>query len=81
MDQFGGWRRLYLHFLSVGPAVRQLVPELLDRAVTNGSYYSGSLYDVPLVATVAVDGGGRLVGTGMGSEKPSSSVSTRDGRK
>jgi signal transduction histidine kinase len=49
---FGGWRRLYLHFLAVG-ALYGVGSQFLDRAVTNNTYYSGSLYDVPLVAAVA----------------------------
>lgn len=47
-----GWRRLYLHFL-VPLAVYSINSQFLDRATANSSYYSGSLYDVPLVATIA----------------------------
>ncbi len=47
----GGWRRLYLNFLGVS-VVYSIGSQLLDRAVVNGRYYSGSLYDVPLVGTV-----------------------------
>jgi signal transduction histidine kinase len=47
----GGWRRLYLHFL--GAAVLYGVgSQFLDRAAANGTYYSGSLYDVPFVGTI-----------------------------
>jgi signal transduction histidine kinase len=48
----GGWRRLYLHFLaaSVLYAVNSL---LLNRAVADHAYYSGSVYDVPLFGMVA----------------------------
>src|SRR5580704_1605984 len=42
----GGWRRLYLHFLSAG-VLYGIGAQFLDRAVVNNSYYSGSLYDVP----------------------------------
>src|SRR5437667_4800238 len=48
----GGWRRLYLHFLTVG-VIYAVGSQLLDRAVSTGVYYSGSLYDIPLIATVA----------------------------
>src|SRR5690348_17237495 len=47
----GGWRRLYLHYL-VPLAVYAINSQFLDRAAANASYYSGSLYDVPLVATI-----------------------------
>lgn len=48
----GGWRRLYSHLLF--PSVLYAVSsQLLDRAAANKTYYSGSLYDVPLIATVA----------------------------
>lgn len=47
----GGWRRLYLNFLAVG-LLYGIGSQLLDRAAVNGTYYSGSLYDVPLIATV-----------------------------
>jgi signal transduction histidine kinase len=46
-----GWRRLYLHFL-VPLAVYSLNSQFLDRATANSTYYSGSLYDVPLFATM-----------------------------
>jgi len=46
----GGWRRLYLNFLAVA-ALYGIDSQLLNRAVVNGSYYSGSLYDVPLIGT------------------------------
>jgi signal transduction histidine kinase len=48
----GGWRRLYLNFLGVG-LLYGIGSQLLDRAEANGTYYSGSLYDVPLIGTVA----------------------------
>jgi signal transduction histidine kinase len=48
----GGWRRLYLHFLAAG-AVYAVNSQLLDRAATQNTYYSGSLYDIPLIATIA----------------------------
>ena len=47
----GGWRRLYLNFLVV-VAVYAVGSQVLDRAVITGIYYSGSLYDIPLVATI-----------------------------
>lgn len=48
----GGWRRLYLHLLF--PSVLYAInSQLLDRAAANSTYYSGSVYDIPLIATVA----------------------------
>jgi signal transduction histidine kinase len=47
----GGWRRLYGHFL--GATVLYGVSSwLLNGAVANDTYYSGSAYDVPLIAAV-----------------------------
>ncbi len=48
----GGWRRLYRQFFGVA-VVYGIGSQFLDRAVTNHTYYSGSLYDVPLMGTVA----------------------------
>lgn len=48
----GGWRRLYLHFLGAS-VLYGINSQLLDRAAADSTYYSGSLYDVPLVGTVA----------------------------
>lgn len=48
----GGWRRLYLNLF--GAAVLYAVnSQFLDRASANNSYYSGSPYDIPMIATVA----------------------------
>ena len=48
----GGWRRLYYHLLAAF-VVYGVNSQFLDRATANSSYYSGSLYDLPLIATVA----------------------------
>jgi len=48
----GDWRRLYVHLLSVS-ALYGVGSQFLDRAEVNGTYYSGSLYDVPLVGALA----------------------------
>lgn len=48
----GGWRRLYLHFLGAS-ILYGINSQLLDRAAADSTYYSGSLYDVPLIGTVA----------------------------
>lgn len=48
----GGWRRLYLHFFAAA-LLYGVNSQLLDRAAANNTYYSGSLYDVPLIGTVA----------------------------
>lgn len=47
----GSWRRLYLHYLGA-LSVYGVNSHLLDRALADKTYYSGSLYDVPLIATV-----------------------------
>ena len=48
----GGWRRLYAHLLAA-MSVYAVNSQLLDRATADSTYYSGSLYDVPLVASIA----------------------------
>ncbi len=48
----GGWRRLYLHFF-LAVLLYAAGSQLLERAVTAGRYYSGSLYDLPFLATLA----------------------------
>jgi signal transduction histidine kinase len=48
----GGWRKLYQHFF-VASLLYAINSQLLDRAAADSSYYSGSLYDVPLIATIA----------------------------
>ncbi|MGE5055296.1 MAG: sensor histidine kinase [Acidobacteriota bacterium] len=48
----GHWRRLYSHYLAAF-FVYAVNSQFLDRATANGSYYSGSVYDIPLIATVA----------------------------
>jgi signal transduction histidine kinase len=46
-----GWRRLYLHYAGAF-GLYSVNSQFLDRATADSSYYSGSLYDVPLIATV-----------------------------
>jgi signal transduction histidine kinase len=48
----GGWRRLYAHFLGAF-VLYAINSQLLDTAAYNNSYYSGSAYDIPLMASVA----------------------------
>lgn len=48
----GGWRKLYLHLLGAS-LLYGINSQLLDRAAADSTYYSGSLYDVPLIGTVA----------------------------
>src|SRR6266852_4743269 len=43
----GAWKRLYLNFLAAG-SVYTAGSQVLDKAVFKGTYYTGSLYDVPL---------------------------------
>jgi signal transduction histidine kinase len=47
----GDWRRLYLHLLAAS-LLYGVGAQFLDRAASNGTYYSGSLYDVPIVGTL-----------------------------
>src|SRR5258708_37444150 len=47
----GDWRRLYLHLLAAS-ALYAVGSQFPDRAAGNGTYCSGSLYDVPLVGTI-----------------------------
>jgi len=47
----GGWRRLYLHYFAAF-TVYAVNSQLIDRATADSSYYSGSLYDIPLIAAV-----------------------------
>ena len=48
----GGWRRLYLHYL-VPFAVYAVNSQFLNRAAADRSYYAGSVYDIPMIGTVA----------------------------
>ena len=48
----GAWRRLYLNFFGAS-ALYAINSQLLDRAAADNTYYSGSLYDVPLIGTLA----------------------------
>jgi signal transduction histidine kinase len=45
----GDWKRIYANFLGAG-LLYAVASQLIDRAVTIGTYQSGSLYDVPLLA-------------------------------
>jgi signal transduction histidine kinase len=47
----GAWKKLYLHLL-VAAGVYSAGAPWLDRAVTRHIYYSGSIYDVPLMFTI-----------------------------
>jgi signal transduction histidine kinase len=46
-----GWRRVYLNLLA-GGVLYGAGSQLLSRAMLRKTYYSGSLYDVPLVAAI-----------------------------
>jgi len=48
----GGWRRLYLHLLAPS-ALYAVNSQFLDRAAAQSTYYSGSIYDIPLIGTLA----------------------------
>jgi signal transduction histidine kinase len=47
----GGWWRLYLHFLGAS-VLYGVGAQFLDRASAEGTYYSGSLYDFPLIGAI-----------------------------
>jgi signal transduction histidine kinase len=47
-----GWKMVYLN-LMVGSAFYAAGSQAVNLAVTTGHYYTGSLYDVPLIGTVA----------------------------
>jgi len=47
----GGWHWLYLNFFGAG-LLYGIGSQFLDRAVADGTYYSGSFYDVPLMGSV-----------------------------
>jgi signal transduction histidine kinase len=46
-----GWKKVYLNLMATS-AVYALGSEAVNRAITKGSYYTGSLYDVPLMGAV-----------------------------
>jgi signal transduction histidine kinase len=48
----GGWQRVYLNLFSAG-LVYAIGSRLLAWAVTSGRYYTGSLYDLPYLGTLA----------------------------
>jgi len=48
----GGWQRLYLHFLGAG-LIYTVGSQLLTAAGIRGTYYAGSLYDIPIVANLS----------------------------
>jgi signal transduction histidine kinase len=48
----GGWKRVYRHFF-LAVLLYTAGSRLLERAVTVGKYYSGSLYDLPFFAALA----------------------------
>lgn len=47
-----GWRRLYAHLLAAS-ALYGVNSQFLDRAAADNTYYSGSPYDIALIATLA----------------------------
>jgi signal transduction histidine kinase len=48
----GRWRTLYLHFM-FSSAFYAIASQVVNWALSTGKYYSGSLYDVPLIAAVS----------------------------
>jgi signal transduction histidine kinase len=46
-----GWKRLYLNFMGA-EALYAVGSQLLDKAMAKGSYYSGSVYDIPMAAAM-----------------------------
>jgi signal transduction histidine kinase len=47
-----GWKKIYLHLMAAS-ALYAIASQAVNVAVTSGVYYSGSLYDVPLVGAVS----------------------------
>ncbi len=47
-----GWRRLYLHLMGASAAYA-VASQLVNWEVSIGRYYSGSFYDVPLIAAIS----------------------------
>jgi signal transduction histidine kinase len=48
----GGWKRLYLHLLGAN-ALYAASSYALDKAFDSGTYYSGGIYDVPIVGAIS----------------------------
>jgi signal transduction histidine kinase len=48
----GNWRRLSLHFLGAAGTYAAACL-MMNHAISNGSYYTGSLYDVPFTSALA----------------------------
>jgi signal transduction histidine kinase len=46
-----GWKKVYMNLMAAS-AVYALGSEAVNQAITRGSYYTGSLYDVPLMGAV-----------------------------
>ena len=64
----GGWRRSTRTLLGAS-LLYAVNSQLLDRAAANSTYYSGSLYDVPLIATIAWMAAAALSSRRMGTEQ------------
>jgi signal transduction histidine kinase len=47
-----GWKRFYLH-LMLASAFYAAASQVVNVAVSTGKYYSGSMYDVPLIACIS----------------------------
>jgi signal transduction histidine kinase len=48
----GAWQRLYLHFLGAG-LIYAVGSQLLTAVAMRGTYYAGSLYDIPIAASLS----------------------------
>lgn len=72
----GGWRKLYLHFLGAS-IIYSINSQMLDRATADNTYYSGSLYDVPLVGTVTWIAAAALSSSQWNLRIPDSSLNPR----
>jgi signal transduction histidine kinase len=48
----GGWRRVYMHLFSAA-VLYAIGSRLLEWGISRGRYYTGSLYDLPYLGTVA----------------------------
>lgn len=47
-----GWKRLYMNLMVAG-AIYAIASQLVNLAVPSGAYYTGSLYDFPLIGCVS----------------------------
>ena len=72
----GAWKRVYLNFLAAS-LVYALGTKVLSGAVVAGTYYSGSLYDIPLIAAILWMGATTLTSRDWGLKAESGAAGWR----